>query len=50
MLSDMLTRLRLDPRLLSMVAALIVIAITLNVMTDGLFLSPENLYNLSVIN
>ena len=48
MLSDILTRLRLDPRLLSMVAALIVIAITLNVMTGGLFLSPENLYNLSI--
>lgn len=48
MLSDILTRLRLDPRLLSMVAALIIIAISLNVMTDGLFLSPENLYNLSI--
>ena len=31
-----------------MVAALIVIAIALNVMTRGLFLSAENLYNLSI--
>ena len=48
MLSGLLARLRLDPRLSSMVAALIVIAIVLNVMTQGLFLSPENLYNLSI--
>jgi D-xylose transport system permease protein len=48
MLSGLLARLRLDPRLSSMIAALIVIAIVLNVMTGGLFLSPENLYNLSI--
>jgi D-xylose transport system permease protein len=48
MLSDLMARLRLDPRMVSMIAALIVIAITLNVMTDGLFLSAENLYNLSI--
>lgn len=48
MLSGLLARLRLDPRLSSMVAALIVIAIVLNVLTDGLFLSAENLYNLSI--
>ena len=48
MLSGLLARLRLDPRLSSMIAALIVIAIVLNVMTHGLFLSPENLYNLSI--
>ena len=48
MVSGLLARLRLDPRLSSMVAALIVIAIVLNVMTQGLFLSPENLYNLSI--
>lgn len=48
MLSGLLARLRLDPRLSSMVAALVVIAIVLNVMTGGLFLSPENLYNLSI--
>lgn len=48
MLSGLLARLRLDPRLSSMVAALIVIAIVLNLMTGGLFLSAENLYNLSI--
>ncbi|WP_372525213.1 sugar ABC transporter permease [Piscinibacter sp.] len=48
MLSGLLARLRLDPRLSSMIAALIVIAIVLNLMTHGLFLSPENLYNLSI--
>jgi len=48
MLSGLLARLRLDPRLTSMIAALIVIAIALNLMTGGLFLSAENLYNLSI--
>lgn len=48
MLSGLLARLRLDPRLSSMVAALVVIAIVLNVLTGGLFLSAENLYNLSI--
>jgi len=48
MLSGLLAHLRLDPRLSSMIAALIVIAIVLNVMTKGLFLSSENLYNLSI--
>ncbi len=48
MLSGLLVRLRLDPRMSSMIAALIVIAIVLNVMTGGLFLSAENLYNLSI--
>jgi D-xylose transport system permease protein len=48
MLSGLLARLRLDPRLTSMIAALVVIAIALNVMTGGLFLSAENLYNLSI--
>jgi D-xylose transport system permease protein len=48
MLKGLLVRLRLDPRLSSMVAALFVISIVLNVMTGGLFLSAENLYNLSI--
>lgn len=48
MLSSLLARLHLDPRLSSMVAALIVIAVVLDVMTQGLFLSAENLYNLSI--
>ncbi|HUN92131.1 MAG TPA: ABC transporter permease [Burkholderiaceae bacterium] len=48
MLSELLARLRLDPRLTSMVGALVVIALVLNVATHGLFLSAENLYNLSI--
>ncbi len=48
MLSGLLARLRLDPRMSSMIGALVVIAIALDVMTHGLFLSPENLYNLSI--
>src|SRR5512139_2177982 len=48
MLSGLFARLRLDPRMSSMIAALLVIAIALNVMTGGLFLSAENLYNLSI--
>lgn len=48
MLSGLLGRLRLDPRMASMIGALIVIAIVLNTMTGGLFLSAENLYNLSI--
>jgi len=48
MLSGLLARLRLDPRLSSMIAAMVVIAIVLNVLTHGLFLSSENLYNLSI--
>jgi D-xylose transport system permease protein len=48
MLSQWLARLRLDPRLSSMVGALLVVAVVLHVWTDGLFLTPENLYNLSI--
>ena len=38
----------LDPRMLSMLLALIAIWIALEVATHGLFLSPRNLYNLSI--
>jgi D-xylose transport system permease protein len=38
----------LDPRMVSMLLALAGIWIALEVLTDGLFLSPRNLYNLSV--
>jgi D-xylose transport system permease protein len=38
----------LDPRMVSMLLALLGIWIALEVLTDGLFLSPRNLYNLSV--
>jgi D-xylose transport system permease protein len=38
----------LDPRMVSMLLALLAIWIVLELLTDGLFLSPRNLYNLSV--
>src|SRR3954468_19217188 len=38
----------LDPRMVSMLLALAAIWIALELLTDGLFLSPRNLYNLSV--
>lgn len=37
-----------DTRVLAMLAALVVAAIVFNVLTDGLFLSPRNLWNLAV--
>ena len=41
-------RLEVDTRLLGMVSALIILWIVFNVMSGGLFLSPRNLWNLSV--
>jgi len=41
-------RLGLDPRMISMLLALAVIWIALEIATNGLFLSPRNLYNLSI--
>ncbi|HVI92008.1 MAG TPA: sugar ABC transporter permease [Dongiaceae bacterium] len=38
----------IDPRFSSMVLALIVIWLVLQVSTDGIFLTPRNLYNLSI--
>jgi D-xylose transport system permease protein len=38
----------LDPRMISMVLALVAIWIALELATSGLFLSPRNLYNLSI--
>ncbi|MEP5377603.1 MAG: sugar ABC transporter permease, partial [Hyphomicrobiales bacterium] len=40
--------LELDPRLLSMIGALMVIWIFFYYASDGIFLSPRNLWNLSV--
>ncbi|HVJ33881.1 MAG TPA: sugar ABC transporter permease [Terriglobia bacterium] len=37
-----------DPRFSSMVLALIVIWLVLQLLTDGIFLTPRNLYNLSI--
>ena len=38
----------LDTRMLAMVGALVVIWLVLSLMTDGIFLTPRNLYNLTV--
>ncbi len=38
----------LDTRMLAMVGALVVIWLVLSMMTDGIFLTPRNLYNLTV--
>ena len=40
--------LELDPRLLGMVGALLAIWLIFNVVTDGTFLTPRNLWNLVV--
>src|SRR5580765_5034216 len=47
-LRAVLASLEIDGRLLGMVAALFLIWVAFNVMSDGLFLSPRNLWNLSV--
>lgn len=44
----MTTTLELDPRLLSMIAALLVVWVFFSIASDGIFLSPRNLWNLSV--
>jgi D-xylose transport system permease protein len=38
----------LDPRMVSMVLALLGVWIALQILTDGIFLTPRNLYNLSI--
>ncbi|HET7506343.1 MAG TPA: sugar ABC transporter permease [Kofleriaceae bacterium] len=38
----------LDPRMVSMLLALAAIWIALHILTDGVFLTPRNLYNLSI--
>ena len=38
----------IDPRFSSLVLALVVIWLVLQVLTDGIFLTPRNLYNLSI--
>lgn len=48
MLGRLLSRLEVDTRQFSMVGALIVIWIGFHIGTDGLFLTPRNLYNLSL--
>jgi D-xylose transport system permease protein len=45
---SVLARLEVDYRLLGMIAALAVVWVAFNMMSGGLFLSPRNLWNLSV--
>ena len=45
---SMFSRLEVDFRLLGMIAALAILWIAFNFLSDGLFLSPRNLWNLSV--
>ncbi len=43
-----LNQLELDLRLLGMVGAFIVVCVVFNVLTDGRFLTPRNIFNLSI--
>ena len=47
-LRSLLAVMEIDTRLLGMIAALGVIWLLFNFLSDGLFLSPRNLWNLSV--
>jgi D-xylose transport system permease protein len=47
-LSRFLQTLDIDTRMLAMIVALIVIWVILNIMTDGIFFTARNLYNLAV--
>lgn len=42
------TELEIDTRFIAMVGALLIIWIALEILTDGIFLTPRNLYNLAV--
>ena len=46
--SRFLASAEIDPRLFAMIVALVVIWLVLNVLTDGIFLTPRNLFNLAV--
>lgn len=45
---SVLARFELDTRLLGMIVALAILWVAFNLLSDGLFLSPRNLWNLSV--
>ncbi len=47
-LSRLLRQADIDNRMLAMIIALLVIWVTLNIMTDGIFLTARNMYNLAV--
>jgi len=44
----LVARLEVDPRLFGMIGALIIIWVGFDIASDGLFLTPRNLYNLSL--
>jgi D-xylose transport system permease protein len=48
MLSRFLRQVDIDNRMLAMIIALLVIWVTLNFMTDGIFFTARNMYNLAV--
>jgi D-xylose transport system permease protein len=47
-LSRFLQQVDIDNRMLAMIIALLVIWVTLNIMTDGIFFTARNIYNLAV--
>jgi D-xylose transport system permease protein len=47
-LSRLLRQAEIDSRMLAMIIALLVIWVTLNIMTDGIFFTARNMYNLAV--
>jgi D-xylose transport system permease protein len=47
-IARLLRQVDIDNRLLAMLAALLVIWVTLNILTDGIFLTARNMYNLAV--
>ncbi|MEJ2643186.1 MAG: hypothetical protein P8010_26875, partial [Desulfosarcinaceae bacterium] len=47
-LSHYLRQADVDHRMLAMIIALLVIWVTLNIMTDGIFFTARNMYNLAV--
>ena len=47
-LSRFLQQVDIDNRMLAMIIALLVIWVTLNIMTDGIFFTARNMYNLAV--
>ena len=47
-IARLLRQVELDKRMLAMIIALLVIWVTLNIMTDGIFFTARNMYNLAV--
>ena len=47
-LSQLLRQVDIDSRMLAMILALLAIWVTLNIMTDGIFFTARNMYNLAV--